>query len=80
MHVDKNNKILHEGNANMLTRHFQVVKGKVDLKVAFFGDHLLEDVQATHEFTKNMKETGGRSRWDAFPVIEEFASEDKAYE
>ena len=50
------------------------------MKVAFFGDHLLEDVQATHEFSKQTEAGEGRARWDAFAIIEEFANEDKAYE
>ena len=37
--ADANNKIFHEGNADLLTRYFQQLVTKAYLKIAFFGGH-----------------------------------------
>ena len=65
------NKLFLEGNAATLTKYFQNILSKSDLKVAYFGDQLHSDVWATHHFDKKLREGGSEASWDAIAVIDE---------
>jgi hypothetical protein len=42
------------------------------VKVAFFGAHFLNDIQATNEFCQNLKKTHTEASWDSIAVAEPF--------
>jgi hypothetical protein len=67
-HAEGNRELL-EGNAQVLTKHYQLIWGKLNVKVAFFGSDYLKDVHATVETNFKFIENDFRHRWHAIPVI-----------
>ena len=71
MDTDKH-KIVIEGNALVLTEYFARYIEKADVKVAFFGDNYLADVEATSTFNERLRELENPAHWDSIAVVEEF--------
>jgi hypothetical protein len=42
---------------------------KPDVKVAFFGDDILEDVAANYEFDNSLRQRGSPVRWDTITTL-----------
>ena len=47
-------KFFIEGNAMLITEYMQKVTKKKDARIAYFGDHCLNDVRATYEFNEKL--------------------------
>jgi hypothetical protein len=45
------------------------MNGKKDVKIAYFGDHLLQDIQATHELDTILVGSKWKCKWDAIAVV-----------
>lgn len=58
-----------EGNAKLLRQHFQKSLGKEDVRVAFFGDQYISDVQASSM----------NKGWDSFAIVEELMFFDMSF-
>ena len=41
--------------------------------MAYFGDHLLSDIQATHEFNEELIESKSKAKWDSILVLDELS-------
>jgi hypothetical protein len=67
-----------DGNANILTEYFQLLFGRKDIKVVFFGDHVHADIQAVFEFDMKLRGEGNEARWDAIAIVEDLYFEDKS--
>jgi hypothetical protein len=63
----------------MLTSYFQNVLKKDYVRIVYFGDHLVGDVYATHEFNQRLIETNHPCRWHAIAVIEELSYHDSSF-
>ena len=64
-------RVFFEGNARIVTEHFQSLLDKPDLKIAYFGSHYLNDVLATHELEI------APAKWEALAVDQGFSFFDK---
>jgi hypothetical protein len=67
------------GNAKLLTQFFQAEVDKEDVKIAYFGSHGNNDIQACHSFNEKMKSEGAKSNWDVIAVINEMADPKKMF-
>jgi uncharacterized glyoxalase superfamily protein PhnB len=65
--------VVLEGNAGLLSEFYQETLNKEDIKVAYFGDHLLSDIQATHEFNEELIEAKSKAKWDSILVLDELS-------
>ena len=70
--VDKDIKMVIEGNALVLTEYFSRYIEKPDVKIAYFGDNALSDIHASNAFNERLEELEWPARWDSIAVIEEF--------
>jgi hypothetical protein len=61
-----------------LTKYFQARLNKPNIKVAFFGSHLQNDIQATYDFDQKLRTNKVEARWDVIAVIEELWHLDNA--
>ena len=63
------NKVMLEGNANILVDYFTELLDKDDVKVAFFGDDILKDVAANYEFDSALRQRGSKVQWDTITTL-----------
>ena len=49
--------------------YYQSLLDKDDIKVAFFGDDILQDVAANYEFDQNLLLSGSKARWDTITTL-----------
>jgi hypothetical protein len=71
------NKVFLNGNAKVFTEYLQEICGKKDIKIAAFGDHALNDIYATHEFSKK---SDSEAKWENIAVVNEFSFLNKDFD
>ena len=57
----------------------QEVFRKKEIKVAYVGDHFLNDIQSFHEFDQILKEDDSPAQWQTIAIIEEFGISDQNF-
>lgn len=63
----------------VLTEYFQEIFSKPP-RIAYFGSHILNDIQATHDLNKVLKETeASKAKWHPIAVVEEFDMLDSSF-
>jgi hypothetical protein len=53
--VNFKNKVFLEGNMTLLTKYYQALYEKSNVKIAFFGDTYISDITSTEEFNQKIK-------------------------
>ena len=53
--VNYKNKVFLEGNMSLLTKYYQALYEKYNVKIAFFGDTYISDITSTEEYNKKIK-------------------------
>ena len=67
-----------EGNAILLTKYFMEIKPEI--RIAFFGAHIFEDVAIINEFNKSLVERDFEATWEPIYVVEELSLAEKVHD
>jgi hypothetical protein len=69
-------KVFLEGNAHFVGDYFEQILEKNNVKIAYFGQNIKQDLYATFEFNEKLEENRSKMVWDALAIVEEFSFED----